>query len=501
MQLAVTPFTTPQQIPGREAPYTPYAPIPVRHTAHHLLSRWQKGFITCGAVALVAAFIFSFVTTIRISVGLLSLFYFLNLCFGLWLLMRALRTSPEIHISRQTLQRVQAVDLPYYTILCPLFREANVVPQFAQAMQALQYPTDKLQVLLLLEEHDQETIIATERLQLPPYFERVIIPHGTPQTKPRACNVGLRQARGGYIVIYDAEDIPESNQLLKAAAAFAQLPPDIVCLQAKLDFYNPHHNLLTRFFTAEYALLFNLTLPGLQSLNGPIPLGGTSNHFRTEALRGIGGWDAFNVTEDCDLGIRLFTRGFRTAILDTTTHEEATSRLGNWLRQRSRWLKGYMQTLIVHTRSPQIFFQSLRSIPHFGTFLIIVGGQTATTMLNPFLWAATLLYFIGPAFFREWVQSVYLIPVFYLAAASCVAGNFLYVFFFLVGMWQRGYPELVKYSLLVPGYWLLMSLAGWKAFWQLLRRPHYWEKTTHGFHLAGRPPAKHFLSFLYRNAR
>lgn len=498
-QVSVRPINHQKHIPV-QVEYAPYSRILIRHTAHHLLSFKQRLLLLVCAEILFIPFIFSINATLRVYISLLSAFYFFNLCFGFWLLMRALRRSPEIRISRSTLQGVQKNNLPLYTILCPLFREAEVVPQFVEAMQALRYPTDKLQILLLLEEHDKKTIKAIERLCLPSYFETVLIPHGAPQTKPRACNVGLQHAQGKYVVIYDAEDIPETDQLLKTVTAFSDLPPDTACLQAKLDFYNPHHNLLTRFFTAEYALLFSLTLPGLQSLNGPIPLGGTSNHFRIEALRHIGGWDPFNVTEDCDLGIRLFTHGYRTAILDSTTHEEANSRIGNWLRQRSRWIKGYLQTLIVHTRSPQVFFQSLRTIPHFGTFLIMVGGQTITTMINPFLWVATLLYFIGPSFFREWVQSIYLTPVLYLAATSCVAGNFMYVFFFLVGMWQRGYPELVKYSPLIPFYWLMMSLAGWKAIWQLIRRPHYWEKTVHGFHLVEKPNRKHFLNYLYHHA-
>jgi len=239
---------------------------------------------------------------------------------------------------------------PVYTVLCPMYQETAVLPQFADAIARLDYPAESLQVLLLLEEDDHDTIEFARGLDLPDSFEIVVVPDSRPKTKPKACNYGLQAARGDYVVIFDAEDIPEPDQLKKAVLAFAGLPGTVACLQAPLNFYNPRQNVLTRLFTAEYSLWFDLMLVGLQRLRGPIPLGGTSNHFRVEVLRGLGGWDPYNVTEDADLGIRLYKQGFRTGILDSTTYEEANPDPRNWIRQRSRWIKGYLQTLLVHTR-------------------------------------------------------------------------------------------------------------------------------------------------------
>lgn len=446
----------------------------------------------------VIAFIISPLNSIRVVITVLSLVYLLDLLFCCFLVFRALHKDPLISIGRNEIEKLDDNNLPIYTVLCPLFREEKVLPQFINSISRLNYPKDKLQVILLLEECDTATIKAAQSLLLPKYFEVVIVPHGSPQTKPRACNLGLQQTRGDYVVIYDAEDIPETDQLRKAAVAFCKMPHRVVCVQAKLDFYNRNHNIITRLFTAEYALLFNLTLLGLQSLNAPIPLGGTSNHFRVDALRKIGGWDPFNVTEDCDLGIRLFTHGYQTVIINSVTFEEANSRIGNWIRQRSRWIKGYLQTLIVHTRSPQRFMRSLKTVPHFATFLLIVGGKTASIMINPILWLITLTYFLGPDSFRDLVHSLYLLPVFYIAFGTWVLGNMLYVFYYLVGLLQRGYPEMIKLFPLIPTYWLLMSIAGWKAVYQLIVKPHYWEKTDHGFHLE-QPTGKlrHFFSRRY----
>ncbi|MBI1833527.1 MAG: glycosyltransferase [Candidatus Andersenbacteria bacterium] len=476
-------IAVPEYAPPEEGTNAPFSDIPLRYSSHRLFSKWQLLALGVIGVAIAISLVSAFTLTLKVGISLLSLVYLLDLLFGFFLIYRALRKDPELHISAEQMTRLKNKKLPLYTILCPLFGEAKVVPQFIKAIQDLDYPKEKLQVILLLEEEDDETIAAVKNSSLPRHFEVIVVPSGQPQTKPRACNVGLLQARGKYVVIYDAEDIPDPDQLKKAVVAFSHLPKEVICIQAKLDFYNRSHNLITRLFTAEYALLFNLTLLGLQSINGPIPLGGTSNHFRTFALRRIGGWDPFNVTEDCDLGIRLFTQGYRTAIIDSTTLEEANSQLLNWIRQRSRWIKGYFQTLIVHTRTPQHFFRSFRTIPHLATFLLVVGGKTIAVVVNPFLWALTLVYFLGPEEFQLFVKSLYLAPIFYIAAATWIAGNILNVLYYLLGVLQRGYPELVKFFPLVPLYWLMMSVAASKAFYQLLVKPHFWEKTIHGFHL------------------
>ena len=228
-------------------------------------------------------------------------------------------------------------------------------------------------------------------------------------------------------------------------------------------------------------------LEGLQRLNVPIPLGGTSNHFRTDVLRGLGGWDPYNVTEDADLGIRLYKQGFRTGMLNSTTYEEANPDVRNWIRQRSRWIKGYMQTLLVHTRGGWNL-RATRNL-HFLTFLLVIGGKVVVNFINPMMWVMTISYFLFRSTVGASIEAVYPSSIFYLATTTLVLGNGLFVYTFLLGSARRGNHDLIKYGLLAPAYWLLMSIAACKALWQLIRNPHYWEKTQHGLHLAEPAPS------------
>ncbi|MFD1720126.1 glycosyltransferase family 2 protein [Amnibacterium endophyticum] len=403
-----------------------------------------------------------------------TLLYLVDLAFNAWVVTGIARRRRQDIRVEQTEH-----DWPLYTVLCPIYREAAVLPQFVRAMTDLDYPTDRLQIILLLEEDDLETIGAARRLRLPQHFETLVVPDSLPKTKPKACNEGLRRARGEFTVIFDTEDIPEPDQLKKAVRRFRASRGDVACLQAPLNFYNPRQNTLTRLFTAEYTLWFDLLLEGLQDLRGPLPLGGTSNHFRTNVLIGLGGWDPYNVTEDCDLGIRLYKQGFRTGMLRSTTYEEANPNLRNWIRQRSRWIKGYMQTFLVHSRGGW-----RRSDPHILTFSLVVGGKVLVNFINPIMWAVTLLYFVARSVVGPVIESVYPPPLFYTALITLLLGNGLFVYTFLLGSAQRGNWDLVKYGLLAPVYWLAMSIAAVKAAWQLITRPFYWEKTHHGLHLS-----------------
>ncbi len=429
-------------------------------------------------VVIVAA-VLGFTGGLLVVVALVTALYLVDLLFCGYLVTGSLGRTDRGRVP------VEPLSWPVFTVLCPLYRETAVLPQLVDAMTALDYPAESLQVLLLLEEDDVDTIRYVRQLELPDIFEVVVVPDGQPKTKPKACNHGLSIARGAYVVIFDAEDIPEPDQLKKAAGAFAGLSRKVACLQAPLNFYNPRQNVLTRLFTAEYSLWFDLMLRGLQRLDGPIPLGGTSNHFRTEVLRGLGGWDPYNVTEDADLGIRLYKQGFRTGMLDSTTYEEANGNVRNWIRQRSRWIKGYLQTLLVHTRGGWDLRRTRD--PHVLTFLLVVGGKAIATFINPLMWALTLSYFLFRGVVGGAIVSVYPAPVFYAAAATLVFGNLLFVYTFLLGSARRGNHDLIKYGLLAPCYWLMMSVAAVKALGQLVRRPHYWEKTVHGLHLTERP--------------
>ncbi len=468
----------------RKKKYITHTTLQHQISALKTFSLDQKIILTLIAIDIAIGLIFFTVSTLQIVVGILSFIYFVDVLFNLYLTLRSLHVPQEIYLRSKELEGLDERTLPIYSILCPLYREAHVIPQFLDAIGKLDWPKDKLDVMLLLEEDDKETIDAVSKMSLPQYVRQVIVPHSMPKTKPKACNYGLTMAKGEYIVIYDAEDIPEHTQLKKAYLSFQKVGKDVICLQAKLNYYNPHHNLLTRFFTAEYSLWFDITLTGLQSINTSIPLGGTSNHFKTNDLKKLQGWDPFNVTEDADLGVRLFKQGYKTAMIDSTTLEEANSRFGNWMRQRSRWLKGYMQTYLVHTR--ELFgFANAQGI-HSIVFHLIIGGKIAFILINPILWIATVSYFSLYAYVGAAIETLYPSVVFYMAVTSLIFGNFMFLYYYMVGCAKRNQWALMKYVFLIPIYWLMISIAAVIALYQLLFRPHYWEKTVHGFHLLKR---------------
>lgn len=239
-------------------------------------------------------------------------------------------------------------DLPIYTVIVALHREAAVARKLAGALDALDYPRAKLDIKLAVEEDDAETLDALEALDLPPRYQIVVAPDGKPRTKPRALNVALAQARGELVTVYDAEDEPEPDQLRKAAAAFAAAPTHVGCLQGRLAIDNFRDGWIPTLFAIEYAALFEVLNPGLSALEAPVALGGTSNHFRIAALRDVGGWDAWNVTEDIDLGFRLARHGYCVGALDSSTYEEAPAQMRAWINQRRRWFKGWMQSCKQH---------------------------------------------------------------------------------------------------------------------------------------------------------
>ncbi|MCM8768660.1 MAG: glycosyltransferase [Candidatus Omnitrophica bacterium] len=370
---------------------------------------------------------------------------------------------------------------PTYTVLVPLYQEAKVVNQIISALNNLDYPSECLDIKLLLEEDDTATIEAVEKIALGPPYQVILLSPCHPRTKPKACNEGLKQARGEYLVIYDAEDKPEPDQLKRAVLAFAQASPLVACFQAKLNFYNASQNLLTAWFAAEYSAWFDLYLPGLARLDAPIPLGGTSNHFRVDVLRTVGGWDPYNVAEDCDLGIRLYRRGWRTRILDSTTWEEACGHLSQWWKQRSRWVKGYLQTYLVHLRHP---ITSLRQLGWQKTFHfhLMVGGLLLCLLVNPVYWGLTIFWLIT----RSQLLNQFFPPaIFFLSAFCLFVGNFVFAYTCGLAVFRRHDDRLVKAALFTPPYWLLMSLASWKGFWQFLFKPFHWEKTAHGLFTPG----------------
>ncbi|HVT01509.1 MAG TPA: glycosyltransferase [Patescibacteria group bacterium] len=440
----------------------------------------QKLIIAWIVLNIVLGLFIAPLLTMQILIAGLSLIYFIDVLFNLYLIGKSLAVPSEILSSEKEIEELRDKDLPIYTILCPLYKESHIIPHFLEAIEKISWPKEKLDVILLLEEDDKVSVEAVGKMKLPSYVRTVVVPDSMPKTKPKACNYGLGFARGEYVVIYDAEDIPDPLQLKKAYLGFRKVSKDTICLQAKLNYYNPHQNLLTRFFTAEYSLWFDVTLTGLQSIETTIPLGGTSNHFKMGAIREVEGWDPFNVTEDADLGVRLFRKGYKTSIIESTTLEEANSSWRNWLRQRSRWIKGYMQTYLVHTRETDgVAGQGIHDL----IFQLVIGGKIAFVLINPFLWLATISYFALYAYVGPQIEALYPSYVFYMAVFSLVFGNFLFLYYYMIGVAKKGQWELMKYVFLIPFYWIMISIAAFIAFYQLLFKPHYWEKTLHGLHL------------------
>jgi cellulose synthase/poly-beta-1,6-N-acetylglucosamine synthase-like glycosyltransferase len=368
--------------------------------------------------------------------------------------------------------------LPTYTVMVPAYHEPEVINRLLANIARLDYPKSRLEVLVLVEADDDETIDALGTDDPGAHFKLVLIPPAEPRTKPKALNYGLTLARGELVAIYDAEDEPDPLQLRRAAVALRRLGPEVGCVQAKLSYNNPGQNLITKWFTLEYAMWFSYFLPGLASMRAPIPLGGTSNHFRRLALRSLGGWDPYNVTEDADLGIRMFREGYTVRVLESVTLEEANSDFVNWVKQRSRWYKGYLQTFFVHLRTPVELKREMgwKGVAHFTIF---VGGTPVLAMLNPVFWFMTALWFIGHP---EFILRIFPAPVYYLGLACWAFGNFLLGYLTLLSCRVIGRGDFLWAAMAVPLYWVMMSVAAAKAVWQLIGRPAFWEKTAHGLH-------------------
>jgi cellulose synthase/poly-beta-1,6-N-acetylglucosamine synthase-like glycosyltransferase len=431
-------------------------------------------------VAMVAATTLAALLDLRSTlITLLAAANVLYLAAGAYrvvLFVAGLRPGSVITVSDAEARAIADADLPIYTVLLPAYHEPGIVAELVRGVSRIDYPRSRLEVKLILEADDLATVAAAAEVVAAGIADLVLVPPAEPRTKPKACNYALAEAHGEFVTIYDAEDIPEPLQLRKAVAAFRRVPPEVACLQARLAYYNDDQNLLTRWFAIEYLTWFANMLPGLAALGAPIPLGGTSNHLRTGVLRANHGWDAFNVTEDADLGIRLARAGYRCAILDSETLEEANSDSINWTKQRSRWTKGYLQTGLIHFRNPRRLVADL-GIRATVSFLLTVFGAPIMALLNPVMWALCLAWWFGtPAFVAE------LFPawLYYPCVVSLLVGNFVAIYINLAAVATRGLRHLIVPCLIIPLYWGLMALGAVKALVQLVTAPSYWEKTTHG---------------------
>jgi cellulose synthase/poly-beta-1,6-N-acetylglucosamine synthase-like glycosyltransferase len=445
-------------------------------SAHSTLSRTQAWLLLgIGAVLLIGLAVRPLQTLIGMEAVVIAL-YLVTLLYGIRVFAKLLATPHVVRINDDQARAIPDSELPRYSVLVAAYHESEVIGDTIRALEKLEYPADRLEVKLLLEADDPETYAAAVAANPSGLIDIVRVPDVPPRTKPKACNYGLTFTSGSVVTIYDAEDRPEPLQLRRAVVAFANLDPSVACLQAKLEYRNEGQNLITRLFSAEYVAWFSGVIPALVSLRTPVPLGGTSMHIRREVLDAVGGWDPYNVTEDADLGVRLHRMGYRTVLLDSVTSEEANSDFINWVKQRSRWYKGYLQTWLVHMRDPLRLWRELGPAGFLG-FNIIVGGTPLFALLNPIFWLLTILWFVGRV---EFVQQLFPGWLFYPALFSMLVGNFLAIYRSIVGVRIAGHPGLVLPLLLSPLYWVMMSVAAIRAFIQLGVAPSHWEKTLHG---------------------
>ncbi len=447
---------------------------PMRSAAMPLMG-WQRPALWSALIALVLGALFWPLATAVTIVGLSTAAYVFTMLDRVMIFREGL-AARAIMITDDEARAIPESQLPRYTILVPAYREPEIIGNLIDAMAAMDYPRSKLQILLLLEADDDVTVDAARRHPRADLIEIVAVPPALPRTKPKACNYGLAFATGDIVTIYDAEDRPDVLQLRRVVAVFDRVADDIVCVQARLAFFNGHQNLLTGWFTAEYGLWFGFLLPGMMRSDTPIPLGGTSNHLRANALRELGAWDPFNVTEDADLGLRIAAKGYATAVVESVTLEEANSDVINWIRQRSRWYKGYLQTWLVEMRRPRALLRTLGPRA-FIRFNLILGGTPVVAVLNLFFWLITLLWFLGQP---TAVGALFPAFVYFPALACLVLGNLATIYMNLIALREDDRSDLLVPALTVPAFWVLMSVAAAKGLYQLIRQPSYWEKTVHG---------------------
>ncbi|WP_421590790.1 glycosyltransferase family 2 protein [Shinella sp. M27] len=367
---------------------------------------------------------------------------------------------------------------PVYSVFVALYREAAVVPQLIETLDRLAWPAACLDIKLICEADDDATLSALAAMRLGRQYEIVAVPPGHPRTKPKALSYALGAARGTYLVIYDAEDRVDPLQLEESWRTFEAAPPGIACLQAPLVITNARESWLSALFAFEYAGLFRVLLPRLAAARLPMPLGGTSNHFRTRVLQDVGGWDPYNVTEDADLGMRLYRLGYRCGTIERPTYEEAPTTASAWLGQRTRWFKGWLQTWLVLMRRPSRLARDMGLWPCF-VFQVLIGGLILSSLAHPLL-----IVYVGMIAWQLFGQSAHVAGPFELTLVAMDIVNIFGSYAIFVALGRAGMtPEERRATgrrwALTPVYWLLMSLAAWRAVRELRNNPFFWNKTAH----------------------
>ncbi|WP_166144158.1 glycosyltransferase family 2 protein [Methylosinus sp. RM1] len=438
-----------------------------------LHGRAPLGF-ALGNLALIAAWLAPAPPIASSVAALLAALFLANI--GLRLHVCAMRGR-----GRETAPALEERDLPVYSIVVALYDEAGVVPQLTEALRAIDYPPAKLDVKFVVECDDLETSAALRAARLRPGWEIIVAPSGAPRTKPRALNVAVPFLRGSLVAIFDAEDLPDRRQLRDAAALFAAADENLACLQASLFIHNHRRNWMTAMFCIDYAVLFEVIDKGASAAGLPFFLGGSSNHFRLSALRAVGAWDAFNVTEDADLGLRLLRRGYAIRTFASRTQEQAPTRFSALLTQRSRWMKGWMQTALVHCRDPSAYFADLGLLRGAAALVLLAGGFVAPLHAPIFLfflaYDAAFGALLAPSTLGDGLASGLYCAVACGGLAASVRPR-------LVAMGEADilwlWPALLRW----PLWGLMLSFAAWRALRELCVRPFYWDKTEH-FPIAG----------------
>jgi glycosyltransferase XagB len=367
--------------------------------------------------------------------------------------------------------------LPAVSIMVALYREASIAARLAERLGRLDYPRDLLDIILVVEAEDDLTRAALAKSSLPSWMRVIVVPAGAVKTKPRALNYALDHCRGSIIGVYDAEDAPEPDQIRKVVDRFYQRGAEVACLQGRLDYYNPRSNWLSRCFTIEYAAWFRMILPGIERLGLAIPLGGTTLFFRRPALEALGGWDAQNVTEDADLGLRLYRHGYRTELIETTTFEEANCHGRAWVKQRSRWIKGYMMTYITHMRDPALLWRQIGARRFIG-FQVQFLASILQSLLAPLIWS-----FWGLAFGLQHPIASAIPPlVLFAATGLMISSGLIFIYFDIKALRKTQHGLNPLWALTLIAYQPLATLAAYRALWELFTKPFYWQKTLHGLY-------------------
>lgn len=439
--------------------------------ARTVINAWQ------GATAVAAAVASGFMVWLAPLPTTIAFSCLASICFTACVALRLVAWRDAAPPRLRPLAPVDPAAQPVYSVLVALYREREVLPQLLHALGRLQWPRSRLEIKLVCEADDDDTLAALNALPLAPCVEVVLVPPGTPRTKPKALAYALPLCSGAFVTLFDAEDRPDPLQLVEAWQRFCAEGPDVACLQAPLVVTNPGASALSLTFAFEYAALFRGLLPWLARRRLVLPLGGTSNHFRRAALDEVGGWDAYNVTEDAELGVRLGRYGYRTGVITRPTCEDAPETLAVWMPQRVRWFKGWMQTWLVHMREPAALWRELGPAS-FAAMQVMSAGMVASALVHPFF-VASVFYAVGR---MAWTGTLSggeaVLAAIGLANIACGYGAFILLGMATLMPVEKTRP--LRIAALTPVHWFLLSAAAWMALWDIVRRPHHWSKTPHG---------------------